>query len=256
MLTLPQKNTTDVEIPFNLESLRSHLADVLEARKILDKDLNARQKHLESSVYELAVEQLEHRAKVFEEKGLNQTQLSDTDLQAWMWEWHKKLVKRLELEIARIHKSSKQDVKSIAPYMTLIKPEKLSLLAILEIMRLQGSGGIDTGMKTTRALLAVGKAVENEHKAQMCKAHDIPVPEFGSWSANSYFSSMGYQHLHQRRVAAARSLEDGEAWSATWSQTTRSRVGAILVECLMDVAQVQRTMSVPGTNELMCVLFT
>jgi hypothetical protein len=66
-----------------------------------------------------------------------------------------------------------------APFMALINPEKLSLLTILELMRLQGSGGISLGMKTTRALVSVGKSIENEYKAQMCKKYDIPVPQLG-----------------------------------------------------------------------------
>ncbi|KAJ3514954.1 hypothetical protein NLJ89_g2072 [Agrocybe chaxingu] len=244
-------NDPDVEVPFNLSAMRRHLSDVVEARKMLDQDLNARQKHLEASVYDLALEHLEHRAKVFSEKGLGQNQhLLDSELQKWMWTWHLRFVERLKVEVAKMDRSRVKDVKEIAPYMTLIKPEKLSLLTILEVMRLQGSSNAGLGMKTTRTLLSVGKAVENEYKAQMCKKHDIPVPEFGTWSAESYFSSMGYQHLRQRRVAAARTMEDGEAWTTSWSQTTRSRVGAVLVECLMDVAEVLRTKVDPKTNEI------
>ena len=60
--------------------------------------------------------------------------------------------------------------------MSLVKPEKLSLITILELMHLQGSGGVAEGMKTARALLAVGKAVEIEYKAEMCKKNIISVP--------------------------------------------------------------------------------
>jgi len=258
-----QKNTTDSEsgdvkyaVPFNLSALRRHLLKVVEARKMLDKDLNARQRHLESSVYDLALEQMEHRAKVFAEKGIDQDgHLRDSELQSWMWTWHTKLVARLKDEIARIEKSTKRADLNMAPYMTLVDPAKLSLLTILEIMRLQGSGGITLGMKTTRSLIAVGKAIENEYKAQMCRKHDIPMPDLTSWKPAAFFSSMGYQHLHQRRLAAARTMQDAEAWSATWSQTTRSQVGAILVECLMEVAEVTRMKVDPVTHELLYVQF-
>lgn len=44
---------------------------------------------------------------------------------------------------------------------------RLSLIVIMEIMRLSGTGGITDGMKTARALIQVGKAVEIEYKASV-----------------------------------------------------------------------------------------
>ncbi|KAJ7441845.1 hypothetical protein B0H11DRAFT_2251911 [Mycena galericulata] len=52
---------------------------------------------------------------------------------------------------------------------------------------------------------------------------------------------MRYRNLQERRVAAACLMMDNEGWSAPWTQAVRSQVGAILVECLMDVAEVTRT---------------
>lgn len=227
----------------------------MEARKMLDKDLHARQRHLESSVYDLALEQLQYRAKLFAEKGIDQEgHLRDSELQSWMWSWHTRLVGRLKEEIIRIQQSSRLADRNIAPYLTLVSPEKLSLLTILELMRLQGSGGITLGMKTTRALISVGKAIEIEYKAQMCRTHDIAVPQLGYNNAN-FFSLTGYHHLRQMRVAAAASMADGEVWSATWSQATRSQIGAVMVECLMNVAEVTRMKVDPVTRKLLYVIW-
>lgn len=221
---------------------------------MLDKDLHARQRHLESSVFELALEQLQYRAKIFAEKGIDQeSHLRDSELQSWMWTWHTRAVERLKKEISRIQQSTRRPDRNMAPYVTLLTPEKLSLLTILELMRLQGSGGITLGMKTTRALITVGKAVENEFKAQMCRKHDIPMPQV-RMNNTDLFSLTGYQHLRQMRLAAAASMEDGEVWSATWSQVTRSQVGAVLVECVMDVAEVTRMKVDPLTKELLYVI--
>ena len=227
----------------------------MEARKMLHKDLHARQRHLETSVYDLALEQLQYRAKIFADKSIDQdSHLRDSELQSWMWTWHIRLVERMKQEIIRIQQSGRQADRNMAPYVTLIDPEKLSLLTILELMRLQGSGGISLGMKTTRALISVGKAVENEYKAQMCRKHDIPLPQLGSNKAN-FFSLAGYQNLRQMRMAAAASMEYGDVWSVTWSQITRSQIGAVLVECLMDVAEVTRVMVDPLTHKLLYVIF-
>ena len=41
---------------------RPHLQNVTDARKMLDEDVHARQRHLEVLVYNLAIEQLEYHA--------------------------------------------------------------------------------------------------------------------------------------------------------------------------------------------------
>lgn len=96
-------------------------------------------------------------------------------------------------------------------------------------------------MKTTRALVALGKAVEIEYKSQMCKSNKIYIPTAPRLGDAGYFSNMGYRNLQQRRVAAAKHMTDGESWTAEWTQAVRSKIGGILVECLMDAAQVTRT---------------
>jgi DNA-directed RNA polymerase len=147
----------------------------------------------------------------------------------------------------------------LSPYLLLVKAERLSLITIMEIMRLQGSGGVYDGMKTTRALVAVGRAVELEYKAQMCRANKIVFPSMSTLKqgdiAGSFFSNMGYRNLQERRVAAAKHVLDGEGWTSTWTQMTRSKVGGILVDCLMDVAEVTRTAQDKKTGETMSVKF-
>lgn len=168
---------------------------------------------------------------------------SQPDLRRWMWEWHTKLRDRLTAEIeaiSEVEARGRSGDGALSPYLSLVKAERLSLITIFEIMRLHGSGGITDGMKTTRALVSVGRAVELEYKAQMCKTHHIYIPTTAKMS-DSFFSNLGYKNLQERRVAAAKHMVDGEAWTATWSQAVRSKVGGILVECLMDVAEVTRT---------------
>jgi len=252
---LPEEQ--EMEIPFNLDNLRRHLAEVTLARRVLPEDVAARQKLLEESVYDVAVERLKHQADVFMELGLGNNLLAP-DLRQWMWNWHTKLKARLGTEIKHIATAEKKATKTpLAPYLALVKPERLSMITILEIMRLQGSGGVYDGMKTTRALVGVGKAVEMEYKAQMCRANKIHIPAAvvsrqGELTA-SFFSNMGYRSLQERRIAAARHMTDGEAWTAAWTQVVRSRVGGILVDCLMDVAVVTRTAEDKTTGELMSV---
>ena len=90
------------EIPFNLDNLRKHLAQVTLARRVLPEDVASRQKLLEESVYDVAVERLRHEASLFDELGLGNPGLRRADLQKWMWDWHQQLKSRLESEIQEI----------------------------------------------------------------------------------------------------------------------------------------------------------
>lgn len=244
----------EMEVPFNLSNLRRHLAQIAYARKVLPEDVSARQKLLEESVYDVAVARLEHQADLFAELGLGHGGLNAPDLQKWMWDWHTKLQGRLEVEIKSILDAEASNPNApvkkrgvvnvpLGPFLTLVKAERLSMITILEIMRLQGSGGVSDGMKTARALISVGRAVENEYKAQICKKNNIHLPQQrrAGESTSSLFSKQGYQNLHQRRVTAFRFMDDSEEWTADWTQGVRVKVGSILVECLMDMAQVTRT---------------
>jgi len=118
-------------------------------------------------------------------------------------------------------------------------------------MRLQGSGGVSEGMKTARALLTIGRAVELEHKAEMCRRNNITIPTSTSRTSESgYFTKSGYKDLYARRVAARKYMEDSEEWAAAWTQLLRVKVGSFLVDALMDVATVVRSTVVKQTGEI------
>jgi DNA-directed RNA polymerase len=245
---------TETEIPFNLDILRKHLAHVSLARRVLSEDLAARQKLLEDSVYDVAVQRMRRQAELFKELGLGDSVLRKQDLQLWMWQWHQLLQTRLKEDIAllikeeavapqigRVRKNAPHPPQPLGPFLSLVKPEKLSLITILEVMHLQGTGGVADGMKTARGLVGVGKAIELEYKAQMCKKNNISMPSTARVGESGFFSRYSYQDLHARRVTARKYMEDAEEWTSDWTQSLRVRIGSFLVDRLMDVAKVIRT---------------
>jgi len=253
--TVTVDGETESEVPFNISGLRRQLNKVIEARNFLKKDAYARQKHLEASVYDLAKERMEHMEQTLKDTGIADGNLTNSQLRKWMFDWHVKLKEALKKELMKIEKQEaagakgRRKIEPIAPYLKLVNADRLSLLTILEIMRLQGSGGIVGGMKTTRALIVVGKAVENEHKAQICKNNQIPVPEFGP--KNDLFTVRGYQNLHQRRAIAAKTMSDAEEWTSAWSQALRVRIGSVLVSLLIEVAEIVQEKVDPRTNAIL-----
>ncbi|KAI5119282.1 hypothetical protein M0805_008061 [Coniferiporia weirii] len=249
----------DEELPFNIANLRKHLAEVAYAQRVLPDDVAARQKLLEASVYDLAVQRLRHEAEKLDEAGVNAQKLQAAQLQTWMFDWHEKLQKRLTSEIEMLIEEEawlrpeKKDTTihmRLAPFLSLLKPEKLSLITILELMRLQGTGGVAEGMKTARALLTVGRAVEMEYKAEILKKNNIHVPQVPSRpNDSSYFTRRAYEELQEWRKKAADFTEESGEWTSEWSHSVRARVGSCLVDCLMDVATVKRTAVDKRTGE-------
>lgn len=119
-------------------------------------------------------------------------------------------------------------------------------------MRLQGTGGVSEGMKTARALLTVGKAVELEYKAQVLKKNNIAIETMPNRANDSsFFTKRAYEELVEWRKKASEYIAENQEWTSDWSHATRARVGSFLVECLMDVAMVKRTMIDKHTGEEM-----
>jgi DNA-directed RNA polymerase, mitochondrial len=143
----------------------------------------------------------------------------------------------------------------IHPLLSLISPSALSMLTIQEVLRLQGSGGIENGMKTTRTVLNVGRAVESEWNTLKQKntgiiqtAPDSEISKLtlntasgdGSYSPAPFFMQQ-LDSLYTSRIQHRKLMEIDERWNWTtdWTQITRAKVGAFLVDALMSVAKIE-----------------
>lgn len=196
-----------------------------------------------------------HRKDKLEAKGIDDFVVRDDQMKRWLWDWHCKLRERLAQDQAKLKKGehvlSRQD-RDVEPYMLMVKPETLSILTILETLRLHGTGGVIEGMKTARACISIGHAIENEHKMEICKRNDIIIPP--SVNSRNMFSSVGYQELYRRRTAAAQTASDNEGWTAAWSQMLRAKVGAVLLDRMLSVAEITVEQYDPQTNSTLYVL--
>ena len=86
-------------MPYNLRQLRTNLNKLSATHRALGDDLWARQRLLEQSVYDVAVERLKHEHETLE-KLQRSSSLGDKPLRVLMWDWHQKLSKRLEDDIS------------------------------------------------------------------------------------------------------------------------------------------------------------
>lgn len=291
------------ETPFNLDNLRSSMAQLIGARRHLLEDPLSRQKLVEESAVEDARERLEHEFQRLEAQGLANLSLTKKkSIRKWMWEWYSALTPRLERDIKTIITNEEKargvyltstvfdsvhdanfflredklmagkrlnisDRVSLGPFLTLLKPHQLALLTIMEVLRLHGTGGVSEGMKTARALITVGMAVEQEYNAamrkrEMSRRHNLE--KFYRTSSHSPSSSSaqdettlrphpemrgGLESINARREAAKRDAEVEAAPGPEWSRAIQARIGGILVDALMDTATVMRTIPHPETGE-------
>ena len=232
--------------PFNLQTLQESLATMEQARR-RSSDLYERQRWLEHSALEAARKRLEHDTEKLQELGLDSSRFQSKTLQAWMWDWYQKLEVALRKDIERLGRQTRHAVASsmdaqLYPFLCLLPASKMAMIVILEIMRMQGISGVADGIKTTRALITVGKAIETEYSAVMLNKH----PEI------FVQARAAQQMLGKRSLIDLAARRDLKAWQERcreenietnvpkWTQIIRARVGSFLVQHLLDVATVHR----------------
>jgi DNA-directed RNA polymerase len=227
-----------------------------------------RQRLLEESSYDAArqlyIHEMEELAKVGKDKERG---MQSNWLQGVMFDWMNLLERNLVVAATQTGKSSPWGREAdIEPFMRLLKPDKLALITIVELLRLCGGGGVSDGMKAARAILHVGKAIENEYHAQVLK-EGYPnkaferemerIAEVGMASTdgegNHALNSERTLDIFWRREMAKREKEGDMTWRPAWSQGIRAKVGSILITALMEVAKVERTIQHPITHEYMWV---
>lgn len=136
------------------------------------------------------------------------------------------------------------------------------MITILELMRLHGTGGVSEGMKTSRALVSVGRAVETECVAVWSKKRGVKLDDVAT-APRSLKRKKGYQPKDKSIVAEALEAakttkveehqlpEDAvetepsivtnmESSMPEWTQVVRVRVGSFLVDAVMASATINR----------------
>jgi DNA-directed RNA polymerase len=202
---------------------------------------------------------MESLAKVGKDKEIG---MQSNWLQSLMYDWMKVLERHLtEASIESGRTSPWGKDPDIEPFLRLLAPDKMALITIVELLRLCSGGGVSDGMKAARAILHIGKAIENEYHAQVLKQgysnkgfekemERLAEGGSGSLEAGGGRSARESLGILWRRELAKREKEGDQSWRPQWTQSIRAKVGSILVTALMDVAKVERTARHPRTGEL------
>lgn len=262
--TSPSKSASTDDQVFGLTLLQGQLSEMIQATSHGLTPIE-RQRQLESKAYDSGRARLQHahESEIARTGKQSMAIIQRRSVQSLMWQWHLDLEDEIRKNLADLvikqglKKAQNQLYSPISDALAIMAPEKLSNLTISEMIYLTGtdtgSANIPLGIKTARALLAVGKAVEQEHRTElMAKApkNERDRIERLDIKANAMYSSGKIYDAAARAGLRAEQQENEAAnWLPKWSDPDRARVGSLLVGMLLDTAKVRQYETDPETGK-------
>lgn len=218
----------------------------------LDVFNESRQRELESKGIDGAREKWKHE---FEEMQLRGGIPINKNLNVQLYQWYLDMLPYVqeevdicrqflnnEVQISTLSSEEKKQMKDrafYAPYLVLIPPKKLTVITILELLKLNSTGGIVDGMRTARAVISVGKAIELEYKSQ-----NLVAAEKRFLTRKAKNSSQLRKLLRSRKPT----VEDANL-NTEWDYPVYAKLGSVLISLLLHVAKVPVTGTDPSTGE-------
>ena len=225
-----------------------------------------RQQRLESDAYESAIERWRAENDQLKKMGINNA-LRQGSVGSTMWEWHEALVPKIEEEVQKSNeaedmKTRDQDDKLrclYGPFLQLLSPEKVSAVTILACMHMLSAGVSergpkeDKGYKVSGIVANLGKAIQDESMAESIRKNGDRSHSQGSHLPDNFqrLSNMAKKRrLRGSLLKVNRPLESSVPGfqDADWTPTVRSRIGAVLLSHLLEVAKVEVTCKDPETG--------
>ncbi|KAG0042219.1 DNA-directed RNA polymerase [Gryganskiella cystojenkinii] len=234
------------------------IRNTLDALSMKDLSEYERQEQLEARSYQSTLDKLEHDRLTMPD---HVNTASTAPLKRYLWQWHSALKDSIKLELRRIDnvlekKSTSGDALLdkdrllYGPFLKMLSPDKLSVITILELLRLSNSGGIVEGMKSARALISIGKAIESEYNAEQMRKKSNKALFDQRFSVHQLYGNgrlfnMAIRKAETKKIEAMHPTD----WTPVWPESTRAKVGSVLTTLLMDCAKVQIPSFDPETGD-------
>ncbi|KAI8377793.1 uncharacterized protein BYT42DRAFT_546425 [Radiomyces spectabilis] len=252
---VPEARATNT---IGVKFLQEQLQALRDPRQALQMDPYELQMELERQGYDVALQRLMHLREASLERGDMLNAMNLTPLKKTLWEWHEHLAPLIKEELERCENAGPRETerRMYGPFLKLLPPEKLSIITILELLRLHNSSGIADGMKTARAIIDVGKAVEMEYNATQIKKSSSKLlsrqQEVHSLFASGKLFNMTLRKVHMklaREQESVRELIDSsdgdtggmlgaDGWTPAWPSTIRAKVGSVLTSLLIESSKI------------------
>lgn len=275
----PAKRSESENIPFKLDSLVANL-EAINGHRRVSQDPYVRQDLLEESGYDAALWQSMHGRDKLEQIGRGtDVRMKGGILQEHMSRWLEALAASLEEQIQSVNErrvSSRkrseffEGEEDVLQLLSLVSPEQVAHITIVEMMRaVSHASGIADGVRAARAVIQIGRAIEDEYGAEAWKTlypdlYDNAMKQAAETARKTY----AVRHFMQEQGIAAGAakearlqgygdeaddllkIEDADERrlklearkrALPWTQKMRARVGGLLTKLLLDVAYVKRT---------------
>ncbi|KAG5437468.1 hypothetical protein PCANB_000896 [Pneumocystis canis] len=201
----------------------------------------ARQRLLEDNALDTALERWRWDHEQLAQRG--GLRFSKT-LNPLLFEWHSLMIPLIKEEIERCKstinnltdKKTENNINtdrlSYGVFIQLLTPEKLSIITILEVLRLHSTGGIAQGMRTARAILSVGKSIEKEYASELLKKNKNVLGK--DINLSQIFNN---PRQFQNALQKAQKNVNFEI-HPKWPTVVKAKIGSILISILMHVAKI------------------
>ncbi|ODV58170.1 DNA-directed RNA polymerase [Ascoidea rubescens DSM 1968] len=237
----------DINKDLNFFSIYQRLADHPKEQALFEEALEVyneeRQKQLEARSIEASIESWKNDHANLQKLGITPIRKS---LNARLWKWYNDALPLVEKEVEECKKVLKEAETTpprtasvlnrlkYAPYILLIDAKKLLVIAILELIKLNSSGGIQDGMRIARAVISIGRAIESEFQSeQLLKSENNFFKNVAKSKSSERFQKIvRYSKKYFRSTSETTSFTE-------WSYDVKAKIGSILVTALMSVATIE-----------------
>ncbi|RKP13775.1 hypothetical protein BJ684DRAFT_1797, partial [Piptocephalis cylindrospora] len=190
-------------------------------------------------------------------------------LKALMWKWHLALTQAIkqrqvesaptaiqgldgsdingltmDVEADDISESQTRAERNVDKLLSLIDPERLSILTINEVLR-QHAGSTGDGIKAGKAISSLGRDIEQEYGHQTYSRQSKKSKQHKTWltiKANQQLDDSAMYDMEKRSEATRSLRESGElehyGIRSYFTLSTRTRIGGLLISMLLDCAKV------------------
>lgn len=220
----------------------------------LDSFNEIRERALEAKGLDAARGRWQHEFEELQKRGGSVP--LDKSLNSQLYVWYKELLPLVQEEYQKCQNiinensfeglekrksalNTTEDRSFYAPFFVLVPPEKMTVITILELLKLNSTGGIIDGMRIGRAVVSVGKAIELEYRSQ-----SLVQQEGKSFSKKKRNANEWKKLIRQRDY-----LSRDPGASREWDAPIHVKVGGVLTSLLVHIAKIPVTGTDPTTGK-------
>ncbi|EAS34917.3 mitochondrial DNA-directed RNA polymerase [Coccidioides immitis RS] len=236
---------------FGLTSLKETLSlfnqskTTTEPEAVSSESIRERQLRLEQDSVIAAMERWRKESAQRNSRPSNPT--GGDKLGGVLWDWHQSLLTSIEGEIQSILKAQEKKRKTsedndrceYAPFMNSIGPDRLAAITILATMNALGKTGMNKGIRLTRLIMLLGRAVQEEYvtdRIQETPSKSAPLDSGrrAKLVQDLIPSNRGRKGVRESLIEKYNEIHEPIKWSAA----VEAKIGSLLASMLFSSTKV------------------